>query len=59
MSIGISELQAAVERAQKGVRDREEMRTAAGRMDREREELRKRIGTVDLAVELIREARDE
>jgi hypothetical protein len=35
------------------------MRKAAEEMDREREELSKRVGTVAVAVDLIREARDE
>ena len=35
------------------------MRKACEEMDRAREELRKRIGETNIAVELIREARDE
>jgi hypothetical protein len=53
------ELQAAVERVLKGVRDPEAMRQAAERMDRMREEMRQRVGNVELAVPLIRETRDE
>jgi hypothetical protein len=52
------ELQAAVHRVLKGVRDPEAMRQASERMDRMREEMRQRVGNVDLAVALIRETRD-
>ena len=55
----LAELRAATERAAKGVRDPEVMRRACERMDRMREELRRRAGDVDIAVELIREVRDE
>ena len=40
-------------------RDPEMVRKACERMDRMREELRARIGTVDVAVDLIRDARDQ
>ena len=53
------ELQAAVDRVLKGVRDPEAMRQAANRMDRMREEMRHRVGNVNLAVSLIRATRDE
>jgi hypothetical protein len=53
------DVQVAVDRVLKGVRDREAMRRAAERMDRMREEMRQRVGNVDLAVPLIRETRDE
>jgi hypothetical protein len=53
------ELQAAVERVRKGVREPEAMRQAAKRMDRMREETRHRVGNVDLAVPLIRATREE
>jgi hypothetical protein len=53
------EVQAAIDRVLKGVRDPEAMRQAAERMDRMREEMRQRVGNVDLAVPLIRETRDE
>jgi hypothetical protein len=53
------ELQAAVDNFLKGVRDPEAMLRAAERMDRMREEMRQRVGDVDLAVQLIRETRDE
>ena len=55
----MAELQEAVDRAIKGIRDPEIMRKACEEMDRAREELRKRIGETNIAVELIREARDE
>ncbi len=54
-----SEVQAAVDRVLRGVRDPEVMRRAAERMDRMREEMRLRVGDVELAVSLIRETRDE
>lgn len=55
----MAELRAATERAASGVRDPEVMRQAAERMDRMREELRRRTGDLDVAVDLIREGRDE
>ncbi len=64
MSTGITtelvhELQETLERAVNGVRDPEEMRQARDEMNRMREELRQRIGTVDVAVDLIRDARNQ
>ncbi len=53
------EVQAAIDRALAGIRDSDEMRQAAERMDRMREEMRARVGNVNLAVPLIRETRDE
>jgi hypothetical protein len=53
------EVQAAVDRVLRGVRDPEAMRRAAERMDRMREQMRQRVGNVNLAVPLIRETRDE
>ncbi len=53
------EVQVAIDRALKGVRDPDSMRQAAERMDRMREEMRARVGNVNLAVPLIRETRDE
>jgi hypothetical protein len=55
----VAELRVASERATSGVRDPEIMRRACERMDRMREELRRRTGDLDVAVELIREGRDE
>lgn len=53
------DVQAAVDRVLRGVRDPAAMRRAAERMDRMREEMRQRVGNVNLAVPLIRETRDE
>ncbi len=55
----MAELQKAVDNAMKGVRDPEAMDRACEEMDQGREEIRHRLGEVNLAVELIREARDE
>jgi hypothetical protein len=55
----MAELRAATERAARGGRDPEVMRRGCERMDRMREEHCHRIGDVDVAVELIREGRDE
>jgi hypothetical protein len=55
----MAELRAATDRAAKGVRDPESMRVACERMDRMREDLRQRSGVLDIAVELVREGRDE
>jgi hypothetical protein len=55
----VTELQEAVDRLVKGIRDPEAMRRACDRMDRMREEMRKRVGEVEVAVDLIRESRDE
>ncbi len=55
----MAELRAATARAARGVRVLEVMRRACERMDRMRKELRGRYGELDVAVELIREARDE
>jgi hypothetical protein len=53
---GVSpDLQAAVDRVLKGTQDPEAMRRAAERMDR----LREAMPETNVAVELIREARDE
>jgi len=56
---GIKDLQDAVERLIKGIRDPEIIRKACDDMDRMREETRQRIGTVEVAVELIRDARNQ
>jgi hypothetical protein len=50
----MAELEQAVERVLKGIRDPEVMRKAAERMDRMREAMKE----TNIAVELIREARD-
>ncbi len=51
----VSELQVAVDRLVKGIRDPEAMTRACERMDRMREEMRKRVGEIEVAVDLIRE----
>jgi hypothetical protein len=55
----MAELQRAVDNAVNGIRDPEAMARAAIEMDQGREDIRRRLGEVNLAVELIREARDE
>lgn len=55
----LNELHDVIARVQSGVRDPAAAQKATERMDRMREELRKKVGTVDLAVELIRDARDQ
>lgn len=55
----IHELQQALERASLGVRDAVEMRQVREEMNRLREELRQKIGVVDVAVDLIRDARNQ
>jgi hypothetical protein len=51
----MAELREAAELATKGTRDPERMRRACERMDR----MRERMPEADLAVDLIRETRDE
>ena len=53
------ELAAILASATSSARDPETMRKAREEMNRMREELRKRIGTVDVAVDLVREARNQ
>ena len=55
----VHELHEILAGASTGVRDSETMRKAREEMNRMREELRQRIGTVEIAVDLIREARDQ
>ena len=55
----LAELRAAADRAASGVRDPEATRRACERMDRMREELRQRQGEMTVAVDLVRETRDE
>jgi hypothetical protein len=54
----MAELQAAIERAMKGIRDPDAMRKACERMDRTREEIYRRNGLLDFAVPTIRALRD-
>ena len=53
------ELAEAIERNRKGIRDPEAIRRARERMDRRREAIFKKFGLLNIAVELVREARDE
>jgi hypothetical protein len=55
----MAEMEAAIDRVLRGIRDPEDMREAAERMDRDREAMRQRVGEVEIAVDLIRENRDE
>ena len=62
MSIDTSimiELQEAADRASKKVRDPDVMRRACARMDAAREELAMRVGTLNVAVDLIRDLREQ
>jgi hypothetical protein len=54
----MAELQEAIDRAMKGIRDPEAMRKACERMDRTREEIYRRNGRLDFAVPTIRALRD-
>lgn len=55
---GNHELNEAIARRMKGVRDPVAARRACERMDRMRDEIQKRVGTVEVAVDSIRELRD-
>ncbi|WP_254511992.1 hypothetical protein [Anatilimnocola floriformis] len=55
----VNQLHEAITRIQAGVHDADAAEKAAERMDRMREELRNKIGTIAVAVELIRNARDQ
>lgn len=61
MSIDITSAQRlkALEESLSREPDREAMRRACEEMDRMREETRQRVGIVDVAVELVRDARDQ
>lgn len=52
------ELQAAADRAAKGIRDPEIMAKACARMDQLREEILSKHGILDIGVPAIRELRD-
>ena len=56
---GNPELNEAIARRMKGVRDPEAARRACERMDRMREEIQKKVGTVEVAVKFVRELRDQ
>jgi hypothetical protein len=53
----MAELQAAADKAAKGIRDPEDMRKAREEMDRLRETIRQREGILDIGVPAIRELR--
>jgi hypothetical protein len=53
------DLEEAARYAASGVRDPEIMRQACESMDRMREELRRKYGDMNVAVDLVREIRDE
>ena len=55
----IHKLDASLAAARTDVRDPETLRRAREEMNRMREELRQRIGTVQVAVDLIRDARNQ
>jgi hypothetical protein len=52
-------LQEAIDRVVQGIRDPNAARRACEEMDEAREEMRREFGERDLAVDLIRESRDE
>ena len=52
-------LQEAIDRAVKGIRDSTAARRACDEMDQAREQMRRDYGDRNLAVDLIRESRDE
>ena len=55
----LAEMRHRAARTAKGTRDPEDARRACERMDQMREEMRQRVGETDIAVELVREARDQ
>jgi hypothetical protein len=55
----VAELQERLLKAATGVRDSDEMRKARESMNQSREELRQRIDIVNMAVDLIRDARNQ
>ncbi len=55
----VHDLEQTLDRAMTGARHPEEMHEARKRMNQMREELRKRIGIVNIAVDLIRDARNQ
>lgn len=54
-----AELRETLDDLVKGIRRRDKMKAACERMDRMREENRKLFGEQDIAVELIRQTRDQ
>jgi len=55
----LAEMRERALRAANSIRDPDDVRKACERMDRMREELQEKVGETNLAVELIREARDQ
>jgi len=55
----LAELEKTIQNLIQGIRDPDAMDRAAQEMDEGREEIRRRLGELDLAVELVRESRDE
>jgi len=55
----LAELESVMADLAKGKRDPEAMRKAARDMDKMREETRNELGILDVAVDLVREGRDE
>jgi hypothetical protein len=55
----LAELEKTVQNLIRGIRDPDAMDRAAQEMDDGREEIRRRLGELDLAVEQVRESRDE
>ena len=55
----VAELEDAVRRLATGVRDPQLMRQAAKEMDAGREEIRNRLGEMSVAVDLVRETREQ
>ena len=55
----LAEMHERADRAANGLRDPKDAWRASRRMDQMREELRQRVGEMDLAVDLVREARDQ
>ena len=55
----LAELESVLADVAQGKRDPEAMKKAARDMDRMREETRSKLGILDVAVDLIREGRDE
>jgi hypothetical protein len=55
----LAELEKTIQNLIQGIRDPDAMDRAAQEMDEGREEIRRRLGDLDLAVELVRESRDE
>jgi hypothetical protein len=57
-SNNITGFQQAAENAALGVRDTEEMRKAAARLDQARAKTKEEVGIVNVAVEFVREVRE-